>query len=243
MRLVSLVIPTLREDAIGETLTRLTEHVLPIHGYRFEILLADDSDAAHRELLDQALLSHRRRYGAQVPAQRVDGPHTGKGGALRVGMLASRGEVVFTIDADLPVPLGEIEVFLARLEAGNDVVIGERPFNRNLREPVRFVASRALLVLQQAFVFQSRAFADTQCGFKAYRGDLARELAAGQIVDGGMADIEYLYAARRRGCRVAQVAVTSNPETRESRINVKRALWQDPLDLVRIKLRGLRGGS
>jgi hypothetical protein len=121
------------------------------------------------------------------------------------------------------------------------VVIGQRPFERNLAAPVRFVLSRALFVFQRAVVFQSSEFLDTQCGFKAFRGDVARALARAQIVDGGMYDVEYLYASRQAGLRIDKRPVTPRPEIRPSKINVRRAAFTDPRDLLRIKAGGLRG--
>jgi glycosyltransferase involved in cell wall biosynthesis len=236
-RLVSLVVPTLREDGIALTLTTLGEHLGDVAGYDFELLLVDDSDEPYKRTMDAATAAFDARFGPKLTARRVDGTHKGKGAALRTGVQASRGDFVFWMDADLPVPLSNIERFLAAFDRdGADFVVAERPFDRNLTQPVRFIASRALFALQRTFVFRSAAFLDTQCGFKAFRGELARRIAARQVVDGGMADIEYLYAALQSGARPARIAVVPNPESRASKINVKRAVLMDPVDLVRIKL-------
>jgi dolichyl-phosphate beta-glucosyltransferase len=241
-RLVSLVVPTLREDEIGATLDRLAEELAGMGGYDFEMLLVDDSAEPYKRLMDEATAAFNARFGPKLQARRLDGPRKGKGAALRVGVLASRGDLVFWIDADLPIPLENIARFLRLLDdEGADIVIAERPMTRNVRQPVRLLASRALFAMQ-ALVFQSWAFKDTQCGFKAFRGPLLRQIAERQIIDGGMVDIECLYAARRVGAKVLRIAVTPNAERRESRINVKRALIQDPIDLVRIRLRGLNDG-
>ncbi|MGO8992377.1 MAG: glycosyltransferase [Polyangiaceae bacterium] len=242
-RLVSIVVPTLKEDEIGVALGRVGEYLARIEGYDFEVLLADDSPEPYKTLMDAATAAFDARFGSKVTAKRVDGPRKGKGAALRVGVVASRGDFVFWMDADLPVPLENIERFLRIFDDERaDLVVAERPFDRNLSQPVRFIASRALFAFQRALVFQSRAFDDTQCGFKAFRGELVRRIAGQQIVDGGMADIEYLYAAVQSGAHAVRVSVTPNPETRESKINVKKALMQDPVDILRIKLRGLTGG-
>jgi dolichyl-phosphate beta-glucosyltransferase len=241
--LVSVVIPTLREDQIGQTLTVLGDELAQIDDYRFEILLVDDSAEPFKEIMDAATVAFNARFAPKLAAKRVDGPRKGKGAAMREGALASGGHIVFWMDADLPVPLENVARFLRLFEEeGVDLVVAERPFDRNLSQPVRFVASRALFALQRLLVFHSRAFNDTQCGFKAFRGDLLRRIAGKQIVDGGMADIEYLFVAIRAGARAARVGVVPNPETRESKINVRNALLTDPIDLVRIKLRSLRGG-
>jgi hypothetical protein len=52
-------------------------------------------------------------------------------------------------------------------------------------------------------VFHSNEFKDTQCAFKAFRGDLARAIARGRIVDRGTYDLEYLVEARRRAIRAS----------------------------------------
>jgi dolichyl-phosphate beta-glucosyltransferase len=96
--------------------------------------------------------------------------------------------------------------------------------------------------MQRYFVFQEDAFLDTQCGFKAFRGDVIRSLARRQIIDGGMYDIEYLYVVTRERLKVARVPVDQRPEIRPSKINAWRCLWTDPRDLARVKLRGVTGG-
>jgi glycosyltransferase involved in cell wall biosynthesis len=242
VRLVSLVIPTLREGEIAATLSTLEETLAPLEGYDFEILFVDDSAEPYKRLLDEAASAFNARAGPKRSARRVDGPQKGKGAAVRTGALASRGELVFWMDADLPIPLENIELFLRVFdEKDADIVMAERGFTRNLTQPIRFIASRALYAMQ-AIVFQSWAFNDTQCGFKAFRGPLIRSIAALQIVNGGMVDIECLYAALQVGAKIERVPVIPRPERRESRINVKRALVQDSVDLVRIRFRGIRGG-
>jgi dolichyl-phosphate beta-glucosyltransferase len=238
-RLVSFVIPTLREDALDETLDRLTDHLTTIAGYRFEVLLVDDSPEPYRDAIRRYVARHTL---SNSTVRLLEGSGNGKGAANKLGVLASSGDVVFTIDADLPVPLTHVEEFLRVLEAPSvDVCIAERPLARNLNDPVRFVLSRGLFVLARVFVFQSTEFLDTQCGFKAYRGDLIRSIVRRQVVDGGMCDIEYLYAAVARGASIAKQPVTPNPEARPSKINVWKCLVTDPVALARVKVRGLRG--
>jgi hypothetical protein len=242
-RLVSVVVPTLREDEIDRTLTAMGVELSPVSDRDFEILLVDDSAEPFKRLLDEAAVAFTSRFGPKLTARRLDGPRKGKGAAMRVGVLESQGDIVFWMDADMPVPLENVARFLALFDTeGADVVVAERPFDRNLGKPVRFVASCVLFAFQRGVVFQSRAFEDTQCGFKAFRGELAREIAQSQIVDGGMVDIEYLFAARLAGARCVRISVTPNEDTRPSRINVKKAMVQDPVDLFRVKFHGIAGG-
>jgi glycosyltransferase involved in cell wall biosynthesis len=242
VRLASFVIPTLREDQIEATLSTLCVALSAIEGYRFELLLADDSPEPYKRKLDDALVALEQRFAPQVTGRRVDGPRRGKGAAVRAGVASSRGETVFLMDADLPVPLKYVAIFLRRRDEGFEAVVAERPFRRNYAQPVRFAASLVLFALQRVFVFHSAAFSDTQCGFKAFGGDFARGVARDQIVDGGMVDIEYLYAAFLAKARISRVSVPEKSETRASKINVGKAMRGDPLDLLRIKWNGMRGG-
>ena len=239
---LSLILPTYQETDLEPSLERLSAAAMAIPDTRTEILIVDDSDEALRERISAWSAAWSQREGH--PTVRVlEGPHRGKGAAVRVGALASTGDVVFVMDADLPIPLEHIQDFLGRMQATRaDIVMGERPLGRNTGNPLRFVLSRGLFAFQYLVVFQASLFHDTQCGFKAFRGDALRRMAARQIVDGGMYDIEYLYMAVRMGLRIERVPVIPNAETRPSKINVKRAMVQDPQELVRVKWKGIRGG-
>jgi dolichyl-phosphate beta-glucosyltransferase len=235
---VSIVIPTFREEEISRTLDRLAEHLKSVHDARFEILVVDDTGEDARANMRASWASSPK---GNVTLDVLSGPKRGKGAAVRAGVLASSGDVVFTMDADLPVALDQVERFLARIESGVDAVVAERPMTRNLENPLRFVLSRGLYAFQRYVVFGAHVFDDTQCGFKAFRGALARELASKQAIDGGMYDIEYLYLAHRANARIERVEVVPNPEWRASKIDAWKALRRDPKDLLLVKWRALRG--
>jgi hypothetical protein len=170
------------------------------------------------------------------------GPGRGKGAAVRLGARTSTGDVVFTLDADLPVPLTCIEAFLDRMRTTDaDIVIGERGRGRYANNRTRDVLSRGLRTIQTTLVFRAALFDDTQCGFKAFRARALRDIIERQVIERGMYDLEYLYIATLRGLRVERVAVESCPEVRPSRVNVWRCLMFDPLDVLRLKLMGILG--
>lgn len=240
MRQVTFIIPTLNERHFDAALDALTQHLGGIADTSFEILLVDDSPNEGRAQLAR-WVDERAHLAPRISMQVVEGARQGKGHAVRLGALRSRGDIVFLMDADLPVPLQAIDQFLAKIEQGDDIAIAERPEDRNAGKPTRILLSRALRLLQQGIVFQSRAFADTQCGFKAFRGDVLRSFARRQITDGGMYDIEYLYMARQNHLKVASVPVQVNPETRPTRIRLWKCVAVDPWALLRIKATGIRG--
>jgi dolichyl-phosphate beta-glucosyltransferase len=228
-RLSSVVMPTLLED-VSEPLIRLDDHLNSLDS-AFEVIIVDDSPDEHRAQQRDNL----SRLHTRARVRFIDGPRAGKGAAVRLGVNETAGSVVFTLDADLPVPLDHVGQFLRFIDEGADVVIAERPLDRRFETMQRWAMSRALLILQRAVVFHSNAFKDTQCGFKAFCGDIARDIAAGQVVEGGMYDLEYLFEAHRRGAKVIAVTVVPSPETRASRINLWRCLRRDLIDVLRIR--------
>ncbi len=222
MTRVSVVVPTYNEPALDAWLARL-RRVLPA---KSEVIIVDDSDV-QPSLDDVRVLAGGKR---------------GKGDAVRIGMLAAEGDVVFHLDADLDEEKLALIPELARLiDEGHDVAIAERRSRWQYRNFGRFVLSIGLFLAQRFFIFQSTRFFDTQCGLKAFRRDAARRLATLQSVRGGMYDIEYLYIAVKNRMRIAQVAVTPMRELRPSRLRVLRCLVTDPADLLRVKWNGLRG--
>jgi dolichyl-phosphate beta-glucosyltransferase len=235
-RLISIVVPTLEEDLVAMA-RRLDECGSALKG-SFELVIVDDSTSKRRDDERQRLRDAKLR----TPVRVLDGPGTGKGAAVRLGVSAARGDIVFTMDADLPVPLEHVGEFIRLLDEGADMVIAERPLDREFDTLLRFVLSRGLLVMQRALVFHSTRFKDTQCGFKAFRGDLARTIARGQLIDGGMYDLEYIADARRMGARIKTIPVVPNAEVRESRINVWRCLRSDWIDVVKVRMKKVPEG-
>jgi len=219
---VSVIVPSYNEPSLDVSLERIARFLPPDS----EIVVVDDSDVPPH----------------LANARLIRGAKRGKGDAVRVGMLAAGGEVVFHVDADVDdATLALIPAFVGLIEAGNDVAIAERRARWQYRNLARFVLSIGLFLAQRIFIFQSARFFDTQCGFKAFRRDAAQKLAALQTVGGGMYDIEYLYIAVKNGMRIAQVPVPPMRELRPSRLRVLRCLATDPFDLVRVKWNGLRG--
>jgi dolichyl-phosphate beta-glucosyltransferase len=125
-------------------------------------------------------------------------------------VLASRGAVVLFTDADMSTPIADAELLLAALRDGADVAIGSRAIEgRRLVEQHqpwhRELMGRIFNLMVQAILLPG--LWDTQCGFKAFHGDLARELLGATESEGFEFDVEVLYRARRRGSHIREVAV------------------------------------
>jgi dolichyl-phosphate beta-glucosyltransferase len=135
-------------------------------------------------------------------------PNTGKGGAVRRGVLAARGELILFADADNSTPIEELPRLVTELDFGADIAIGSRAAagaREENKSRLRRAASdglRGLVRLVTGLKTQ-----DTQCGFKLFKRDVAQDLFARQRLNGFAFDLEILYLARKCGYGVAEVPV------------------------------------
>ena len=135
-------------------------------------------------------------------------PQKGRGRALRTAWLQSRAAVVAYMDVDLSTDLDALLPLVAPLLSGHsDVAIGSRlaPGARVVRGPKREVISRTYNLVLRATLRNS--FSDAQCGFKALRADVARQLVPLVEDNGWFFDTEVLVLAERNGLRIHEVAV------------------------------------
>ena len=200
-------------------------------GIDWEILLVDDGSTD-----DTASLA--RRYAAEEGLDlKVLGyeRNRGKGAAIRVGVLASKGDPVLISDTDLSTPLLEWTKLAERLPA-HTVAIGSRALQQELVRKrqafYRVWLGRAGNSVIQLFAVPG--IEDTQCGFKLFQGDAARALFSEAKVDRFAWDVEILYLARRSGLAIAEVPVIwiNSPE---SKVRFVRDAVQTLWDVLRIR--------
>jgi glycosyltransferase involved in cell wall biosynthesis len=132
----------------------------------------------------------------------------GKGAAVRAGVLATTGATVLYMDADLATDLAVLDDFLARLTDA-DVVVGSRavPGSR-VNDTTRLRAAMGRTFNRMVRMLTRLDVHDSQCGFKAFRGDVARLVFSLSRVDGFAFDPEVLLIAHRLGYRIVEVPVT-----------------------------------
>jgi glycosyltransferase involved in cell wall biosynthesis len=132
----------------------------------------------------------------------------GKGAAVRRGMLAANGEYRFMCDADLSMPVDEIVKFIPPALQNFDIAIASREAKGAVRynEPsYRHWGGRGINFLIQTLILPG--LNDTQCGFKCFRAEVARDVFQRQTLDGWSFDIELLYIARRHGYRIVEIPI------------------------------------
>jgi dolichyl-phosphate beta-glucosyltransferase len=202
---LSIVIPAFNEER------RLPKALERIHAYltarqlRAEVIVVDDGSTDGTAKLVE-------RVRQEYPEVRLssNGRNRGKGFSVRRGMLEARGEIALFTDADLSAPIEEADkLFEALRDSKCDGAIGSRAVDRSyimvhqslVREFMGIVFNRA------ARWITGLRFADTQCGFKAFRLEAARIIFEQQRIEGFGFDPEVLFLARRHGLVVVEIPV------------------------------------
>jgi len=165
--------------------------------------------------------------------------HRGKGCAVRTGITKTRGEYVMFADSGCCVPYGHVLDGLKLLKSGVcDIAHGSRKLaESNIQRPQswyrRTCAGVFRWVINKSMKVSSE-LTDTQCGFKIYRGDVARDLYGQCITDGFMFDLEIIMRAEKRGCRIKEFPIEWTCD-RDSRLSPTRSLWRVLRELINIK--------
>lgn len=232
---ISVVIPAFNEASRLAPSLRQALDYLARRGASYELLVVDDGSRDATAEVAEGFA------GEGVQVIRLE-RNRGKGGAIKTGMLASRGELVLLSDADFSTPIQEVEK-LERWLAEAPVVVGSRavagsqidqrqPFYRELMGKT---FNRIIHLLGV------RGVRDTQCGFKLLRGDVARRLASELTIDGFAYDVELVWLARRAGYRVEEVGVVwaNSPDSRVDPIRSSLSMLRDVV-LMRLRHRGAR---
>jgi dolichyl-phosphate beta-glucosyltransferase len=165
----------------------------------------------------------------------------GKGRAIKRGMIEASGQFRFMCDADLSMPVDEINRFIPPLQADFDIAIGSReaPGAMRYHEPIyRHLGGRMINLIIRLFALPG--LQDTQCGFKCFRAAAAEDLFSSLTLDGWSFDIEILYVARRRGCRIVEIPIPWYFRA-ESKVNLLHDTMQMVLDILKIRINDRRG--
>jgi len=230
---VSIVIPAYNEARrLPPTLSALAEWRLRCTRSVDIIIVVEPGTDRTREIATAA--------AAGQPNLRVlsNEEHRGKGFAVRTGMRAAIGDFIFYMDADLSVPLQEVNTFLDHFDTHPDVdvLFGNRQHAQSritkyqswLRRHMGQMFNAILRRLAMIGVY------DTQCGFKAFRRCAAESIFARQQVDGFAFDVEVLLLAQKLGFKIADLPVEWR-NSPESKVRIVRDSFQMLRDALRIR--------
>lgn len=241
---MSIVVPCYNEEKnLRKNLLSSVARYLQKQKYSYEVLVVDDGSSDQSVNLIEDFVKENPDFIL------VKNPHQGKAGTVIAGMLKAKGKYVLFSDLDQSTPINELEKILPWLK-NYEVVIGSRSGERKGAPLVRLIIARGFMVLRTLILGLS-GITDTQCGFKAFRREVAQKIfgqlklygkqktISGAMVTAGF-DIEVLFLAKKLGYKIKEVPVDWHyVDTR--RVSPIKDSWQGFWDLVKIRLNDLRG--
>ncbi len=235
---LSIVIPVYNEEKrISPTIEKLLAY-LGKQSYTREIILVDDG-SADRGI---ELATNTLRSGGEICRVIEYGANRGKGYALNQGILNSLGEYVLFTDADLSTPIEELDGMWQWFEQGYDIVQGSRKMpgasvERHqpwLRENMGKIFTGLSNLIAEVKV------SDVTCGFKCYRGEVARHIYGLQRIYDWSFDAEVIHIARRQNYRLKEIPVRWRDET-GTKVHLLRDSLRSFQGLLLIRLNSWQG--
>lgn len=232
---LSIVVPAYNEEIrILPAIGVIASYVSDL-GFPWELIIADDGSKDNTVRVVEELGFANLRV-LRAPK------NEGKGGAVRRGMLAARGQYILFADADNSTPIEELSKLLEKVsEAGYDIAIGSRAAlgaaeaNKSLLR--RWLSDGLRLLVRTIFHIGVR---DTQCGFKIFTHAAAQRLYRAQTITGFSFDLEIIYLANKLHLQIAEVPVAW-VDAPGSKVDPAKEIQRFLRDLVKIKLNDLKG--
>jgi len=230
---LSIIVPSHNEGkSIIKNIRMINRSAVKL-GIPFEIIVVDDGsiDFTFQLIEDEKIRNPNLKF---IRIQQ----NCGKGLAVRRGILQSEGVIVCFMDADLAIQPKYLPIFISTIKDGHDIAIASRfikdstylypvPFTRKILSHSCRLARLAIVGMPQV--------KDTQCGFKVMGGKLAREICTISKIDGFCFDVELLYIANKKKCRIIELPVAVD-NSYSSHVDVIRDSINVLSDLFRIRV-------
>lgn len=232
---MSVIIPAYNEEQrLPASLEKVAAFVCA-QSFQTEVIVVDDGS---RDRTAEVAEEYARGYPF---VSVIRNKHRGKGCAVKTGMLAGNGEYLFLCDADLSMPIEQVLRFLPPERSDYGIAIGSREAlgARRYGEPgYRHFMGRVFNLMVRWLAVPG--FQDTQCGFKSFRRDVARDVFSVQTMDGFGFDVEVLFIARCRGYQIVEVPIDWY-HVANSRVSPIRDTVKMFRDVLEVRWNGIRG--
>lgn len=232
---LSIVIPALNESTkIARDIEAAAASLQDNH-FAGEIVIVDDGSSDNTAGTAE---NAKIPSGVKLNVVRLQ-HHRGKGRAVRTGIMQTSGQYVLFTDSGCCVPYEDVSRGLELLKNGTcDIAHGSRKMQgchiEKSQSPYRRICSKAFRWFVIHDLKVPAEFTDTQCGFKIYRGDVARHLYGEAISDGFAFDIEIILRALKEGYRIKEFPIDWTCD-RDSRLSPTRSIWRILLELRAIR--------
>ena len=234
---LSIVIPAYNESKKIAQDVKMAVAFLDDNDFTGQIIVVDDGSKDNTtEVANNAV--DNPPAGIEIKVERYN-HHHGKGYAVRKGIEQTSGEYVMFADSGSCVPYEDTLYGLELIKSGGcDIAHGSRKMLGCHIEKDQSLYRHICSKMFHWFVIHDMKipaeFTDTQCGFKIYRGDVARHLYGECITDGFTFDIEIIMRAQKEGYRIKEFPVDWTCD-RDSRLSPTRSSWRVLSELLTIR--------
>jgi dolichyl-phosphate beta-glucosyltransferase len=233
---LSIVVPMYNEShRMRNSLPRLRDYFRN-RPYSVEFVIVDDGSRDNTVELAWQIMG---KDGVRIIEEK---PNRGKGHAVKVGMLAARGEKVLFTDADLSTPTEEVEKFWTWFDKGYDGVIGSRKLKGAVldRHQPLWRESLGKVFTWLTNRIATRDISDITCGFKCFTNAAAQDLFSRSIIDDWSFDAEVLFIAQQHSLKIKAVPVHWHDE-RGTKVRIARDAARALTGLMKIRMNGIKG--
>lgn len=232
---LSIIIPAYNEESKIEKDILLADRFFTEQKLIGEIIVVDDGSSDRTT--QKAEEAKKKISNSIVIIKNVK--NYGKGYTVKKGILEAKGEYVAYCDAGSTVPFSNLLIGLNLLMNKEcDIAHGSRLMPGSVirvsQEKDRKFSSSVIRFLVTKFLGVPISLTDTQCGFKIYKSEAAKELFSKLRTNGFMFEVENILRAIKRNYSVKEFPVEWSCD-RDSRITFLKTPWRVLFDIVRIK--------
>lgn len=233
---LSVVIPAYNEERVIRGTVEAVDRYLKTSRVAHEILVVDDGSMDRTVEIAQALTR-------EIPSVRLlQSGHTGKGGAVKRGMLEATGAAILFMDADHSTRIEEWQHLAPWVRDGYEVVVGSRKMAGAQvtvhQPPLREAMGKAFTWCTNTML--ATRVTDITCGFKCFQAEAARRIFSLQRMTGWGFDAEILFITRRMGYRLKEVPVVWADDA-ATKVRLAADALRSLQELFQIRLGAWRG--
>lgn len=248
MKSISIIIPCYNEENnLKNGVLDEVYNFLKTQKFTWEVIVCNDESTDNSFKLVKDFVSKHKGFRV------LDLPHGGKPSAVWGGIKEAKYPIILFTDMDQSTPLKEINKLLPFFNKGFDVVIGSRGVAREGNSLIRQIMAKGFLFGRRLFLLPK--IVDTQCGFKAIKTDLAKEIfpnlqffkdksdKKGWRVSAF--DVELLFMAQKWGNKIKEVQVEWKNEdlstTKGNNSRFQKESKQMLQEIIRVKRNDFQG--
>ena len=235
---LTVILPAYNEEnRIKTTLEHIFDYIRG-KDFKVEVIVVDDGSSDYTyEVVEEISKSNDfpiKTFG--------NDKNMGKGFTVKKGVLQSNGRFILFSDADMSTPIEEFDKMLPLLEKEYDIVIGSRAmYESDIQKRqvwYREGMGKIFNFFVQLLVF--RGIKDTQCGFKAFKGDNAKRIFSKVTINRFGFDVELLYLAKKMQLKITEVPIVwiNSPASRVRCFSDSLLMF---MSLIKIRMNELLG--